>query len=122
MTANITTQCIYAVLKRLIFDVKEDEMEEGVGVMSVVLERQISYFADDEGFDALMKHLGDNPLCEAFRILRGGLDDTNPPKPFSRWKNVEADFKDLIGGLTNFDPTKRLKAHEALAHRWFADV
>ena len=109
------------MLKRLIFDVKEDELEEGVGVMSVVLERQISYFADNEGFEALMKHLGDNPLCEAFRLLRGGLEKTNSPKPFSQWEYVDEDFKDLIGGLTNFDPAKRLTAHEALAHRWFAD-
>jgi hypothetical protein len=29
-------------------------------------------------------------------------------KLFSLWNNVDADFKDLIGGLTNFDPAKRL--------------
>ena len=109
------------MLKKLIFRVKEEELEEGVGVLSVVLERQISYFADDEGFDALMEHLGDNPFCEVFRVLRGGLDETNPPKPFSQWENVDADFKDLVGGLTNFDLAKRLTAHEALAHRWFRD-
>ena len=121
MAANNSMQCIYGVLKKLIFHVNQEELEEGVVVLSVVLERQISYFADDEGFDALMEHLGDNPYCEVFRLLRSGLDETNPPKPFSRWENVDADFKDLVGGLTNFDPAKRLTAHEALAHRWFTD-
>ena len=109
------------MLKKLIFRVKEEELEEGVGVLSVVLERQISYFADDEGFDALMKHLGDVPFCDVFRVLRSGLDETNPPEPFSRWENVDADFQDLVGGLTNFDPAKRLTAQEALEHRWFRD-
>jgi serine/threonine protein kinase len=51
-----------------------------------------------------------------------GVHGFNPRKPFSLWKNIDADFKDLVSGLTNFEPTKRLTAHEALAHRWFSDV
>jgi len=35
---------------------------------------------------------------------------------------LDSDFKDLIGGLTNFDPANRLTADEALSHNWFQDV
>jgi hypothetical protein len=38
------------------------------------------------------------------------------------WNHVEPLFRDLVGGLTNFDPAMRLTAEEALQHKWFADV
>ena len=109
------------MLKRVIFAVDERELAEDEEPLSVVLERQISYFADEDGLNELLKHLGDSPWCEVFEVIRDGFNKTNPRKPFSLWKNVDADFKDLVGGLTNFDPAKRLTAHEALAHRWFGD-
>lgn len=115
-------QCIYAVLQRVIFAVAEEELANGEEPLSVVLERQISYFADEDGLNGLLKHLGDSPWCEVLKVIRDGFNKANPRKPFSLWRNVDADFKDLIGGLTNFDPVKRLTAHEALAHRWFGDV
>lgn len=122
MFTNIMVQCIYAVLKRVIFAVGEEELAEGEEKLSVVLERQISYFADGDGLDGFLKHLGDNPWCEVFNILASGFGETNPREPFSLWKNVDPDFKHLVVGLTNFDPAKRLTAHEALAHQWFSDV
>ncbi len=112
-------QCIYAVLKRVIFAVSQDELAEGVEPLSVVLERQISYFVDEDGLGGPLKHLGDSPWCEVLEVLRDGFNETNPRKPFSLWKDVDMDFKDLISGLTNFDPAKRLTAQEALAHKWF---
>lgn len=114
-------QCIYAVLKRVIFAVSEEELGEGEEKLAVVLERQISYFADEDGLNRLLMHLGDSPWCEIFKVTRDGFNKTNPRKPFALWKNVDAEFKDLIAGLTNFDPAKRFTAHEALTHRWFRD-
>ena len=115
-------QCVYAILKRLIFAVDKEELANGIEPLAVVLEHQISYFADGKGLDALMMHLGDSPWRQIFSAVLDGFDAANPRKPFSLWKNVDADFKDLIGGLMNFDPAQRLTAHEALAHRWFADI
>ncbi|MCJ1250871.1 hypothetical protein MMC30_008099 [Trapelia coarctata] len=114
--------CIFTVLKRVIFAVDGKELADGEELLAVVLERQISYFADADGLDGLLKHLGDSPWCEVFEVIRDGFTKTNPRKPFSLWKDVNADFKDLIGGLMNFNPARRLTAHEALAHRWFGDV
>ena len=41
-------------------------------------------------------------------------NETNPPKPFSQCENIDADSKDLIGGLTDLDPAKRLTAQRSL--------
>ncbi|KAI4153093.1 MAG: hypothetical protein LQ340_002520 [Diploschistes diacapsis] len=114
--------CIYAVLKRVIFAIGEDELREGEEPLSIVLERQISYFADEDGLNALLNHLGNSPWCAVLKVIKDGFNKINPRKPFSMWQNVDADFKDLIGGLTNFDPAKRLTAQEALAHIWFRDL
>jgi serine/threonine protein kinase len=118
------SQCVYAVTKKLIFAVAEDEVEGGSDVLAVIMQRQFSYFADEDGFDGLLKHLGDSPWCEMFRVVHDSFDETHPLMPVSMWKghNIDADFRDLVSGLTNFDPARRITAHEALAHRWFADV
>ncbi|MCJ1266416.1 hypothetical protein MMC22_006301 [Lobaria immixta] len=111
--------CIYAVLRQVIFAVSDEELGEGEEKLAVVLERQISYFGDQDGVNVLLSHLGDSPWCEVLKILCGGFDNTNLRRPFYLWEGVDADFKDLIAGLTNFDPAKRLTAHEALEHIWF---
>ena len=61
---NLLIQCIYAITKRVILAVGEDEIGEGEELLGHVLERQISYFADWDGLVALFKHLGDSPWCE----------------------------------------------------------
>ena len=104
--------------------VDESTLPEDEVALSHVLERQISYFADLESFDGLLRHLGDSPWCQVLEALRDGFNKENPREPFVRWsmEPLDSDLKDLIGGLTNFDPTKRLTAGEALSHKWFHDV
>jgi hypothetical protein len=70
-------QCIYAVLKRIIFAVDEEELAEGKELLAIILERQISYFTDEDGLDGLMKHLGRSPWCEVFKVIRDDFDKTN---------------------------------------------
>ncbi|KAH8732472.1 kinase-like domain-containing protein [Phaeosphaeriaceae sp. PMI808] len=113
--------CIYAVHKRVIFTVGEEELDEGVEPLAVVIQRQISYFADEEGMGGFLRHLGDNPRVPIFEVTRNGFNKDNPRKPFSFWEGVDEDFKDLICALTNFNPEKRITAREALAHKWFED-
>ncbi|KAI0908438.1 kinase-like domain-containing protein [Ustulina deusta] len=121
--AHASGPCIYAVHKRIIFAVSEGELGDGEDILAHVLERQISYFADEEGLSAFYKHLGDdNPWVQVFDILRGGFNKDNPRRPVSLWKDVDLELRDLVGGLTNFDPAKRLTAREALEHPWFKDV
>lgn len=112
------------MLKNLVFDIKKEEIEDGAILEVAVLERQISYLADENGVNALLRHLGDSDSasCQAIRILGDSFDDSYPREPFSQWGDTHADFKDLNGALMNFDPAKRLTAHEALAHAWSAGV
>lgn len=92
-------------------------------MLAHVLERQISYFGDEAGFEGLLKHLGDSPWAEILLVIISGFGETNPLTPFTLWKDVggtdlNQDFKDFVCGLTNLDPAKRLTAHEALQHKW----
>lgn len=104
--------------------VDEKAIPEGEVALAHVLERQMSYFADLESFDGLLKHLGNSPWCQILEVLRDGFNKENPCEPFGRWnmEGLDPEFKDLIGGLTNFDPAKRLTASETLSHKWFQDV
>jgi serine/threonine protein kinase len=93
-----------------------------VDPLAIVVERQISYFADEDGLNGFLKHLGDNPWVQIFELTRDSFNKENPRKPFSLWRGVDEDFKSLICAMTNFDPSKRITASEALAHKWFEEV
>lgn len=108
--------------KQVIFAIEGEDLGEGEEPLAVVLERQISYFADEEGLNGLLMHLGDSPWCQVFKTLRDGFNITNPRKPNTLWKGIDKDFKDFLTGLTKFDPSKRLTAEEALQHPWFKEV
>lgn len=110
------------MLKRVIFAVGDDELGPREDMRKLVLERQISYFADEEGLDALLDYLDDNPRVQVFCIIRDGFGKEKPRRPVRRWKDVDADLRDSVAGLTNFEPAERLTAHEALEHRWFDGV
>ncbi|QSS54054.1 calcium/calmodulin dependent protein kinase [Histoplasma capsulatum var. duboisii H88] len=114
--------CICAVLKPVILAVDAKELPEGVDVQAIVLQRQLSYFGNDESVAALLKHIGDeSPWCTVINVhvLWKGFDETTPREPFALWKGVDPVFKDLIAGLTDLDPKKRLTAQGALKHPWF---
>lgn len=88
------------------------------------LQRQVSYFGDREGLNGLMTHVGDEEVnCQVLSLLwEERNEDYIPYKPFSEWSELQDDvFVDLIKGLMNLDPAKRLPAHEALQHPWFLD-
>lgn len=124
MVTDILEQCIYAVLKHVILYVDDKALPEGELALAHVLERQISYFADLDSFLGLLRYLGNSPWCQVLETLCGGFNKENPREPFVRWdmEPLDSDFKDLIGGLTNFNPAKRLTADEVLAHIWFQGI
>lgn len=115
-------QCIYAMTKRVIFAVDEDKVPEGIEVLDIVLERQLSYFSNLEGTEGLIQYLGDSPWAQLIGMIAADFNAENPRRPFEMWQDIDADFKDLITRMMNIDPTRRLTANEALAHQWFADV
>jgi serine/threonine protein kinase len=52
-------------------------------------------------------------------VIAEGFSEELPREPFALWKDVEPEFKDLVGKMTNIDPKRRITAHEALSHPWF---
>ncbi|CRL24102.1 Serine/threonine-protein kinase, Ulk1/Ulk2 [Penicillium camemberti] len=114
--------CICAVHKRIIFAVREDELEEGVDPLAVVIERQVSYFADEDGLNGFLKHLGDNPWIRVFEATRDGFNRGTLCEPFAFWNGVDDDFKSLVCAMTHFDPGKRITARQALGHKWLEGV
>ena len=109
------------MLGRVIFAINEKEAPEFEQQMALVLERQLSYFADWDSLEAMLEYLGEeNPWSTVLKILCSGFGEENPREPFALWKEPEltADFKDFIAGLMSFDPAKRLTAKEALEHSW----
>lgn len=97
-------------------------MEERINPLSIIIERQILYFANEDGINGLVKYLGDSPWVHIFKVIRDGFNSDNPRRPFALWKDVDEDFKSLICGMTNLDPERRITADEALAHKWFEGV
>lgn len=118
----LSIQCIYAMHKLAIFAVGEEELDEGVERLAIVIECQLSYFADEDGLKGFLKLLGDSPWVDVFQVSWNGFSENNPRRPFSLWGGVDDDFKSLICAMTNFDPERRITAREALAHKWFEGV
>ena len=103
--------------KQIIFAVEKNDLGEGEEPLAIILKRQISYSADEEWLNELLKHLGESPWCQVLETLRDELNRANPRKHGSLWKGIDEDFRDLISGLMKFDPAKRLTAKEALQQR-----
>ncbi|KAJ5216913.1 calcium/calmodulin dependent protein kinase, partial [Penicillium chermesinum] len=122
------TLCIYAFLGRVIFGPDEDfriHQAQGVLPAFIRLQRQVSYFGDQQGINGLSRHISDDEVsCHVLEMLWDGrTDEQIPYKPFVEWPDVsDAAFRELIERLMNLDPAKRLTAREVLEHSWFADV
>ena len=47
-------------------------------------------------------------------------EESIPYEPVTNWQDAgDENFKDLIGGMMNLDPTKRITARKGLDHVWF---
>jgi serine/threonine protein kinase len=121
------SKCIYTVLGRVILGPDKDfKLHESNGALPALirLQRQISYFGDEKGFNGPMKHVGDEEAnCEILSMLwEGRAAEYIPYVPFVEWIDVDETFKDLIKGLNNLNPELRIKACQALEHPWFEDI
>lgn len=120
------TKCTYAMLKAVVLGWDNGELTEDIEPLSIVLEKQMSYSAEDDEILEFLCYLGlDHPWHEIFIAVWNTFGEDHPRKPFELWYGpvtADKDFTSLVRGLTYFNPDKRLTATQALAHKWFADV
>ncbi|KAF1816107.1 hypothetical protein P152DRAFT_454349 [Eremomyces bilateralis CBS 781.70] len=101
---------IYAVMKHVIFDVPESELDGGkIERLVAIIGCQMSYFGQLDSVNALIgKHLdADNPYGQVFQIHQDGFGKDHPRAPIRKWFDLDDDFKDLVEGRTNLNPNFR---------------
>ncbi|KAF2272284.1 uncharacterized protein EI97DRAFT_485056 [Westerdykella ornata] len=86
--------CIYAMLGRVIFGVDDDfrkHQAQGVEPDFIHLQRQVSYFGDQEGLNGLIEHVGDEEVnCQILQMLwEDRNEDCIPYEPFSNWPDID---------------------------------
>lgn len=94
-------------LKRVIFAVADEERKEGgEDKLAIVLERQLSYFSDL-----------DSPWAQIFTAIAEDFNKEFPRELFASWKDIEREFKNLVGNTTRIDLKRRIAVYDALSHR-----
>lgn len=110
---------IYVMLNEMVFRVSDDQLAADDS-WRYILRRHISYFADDDGINGFLQHIGqENPFFERIVALSQDFPPGDRRQPFSHWEYVEPELRDLVGKMTNLDPARRITAQNALSHRWF---
>ncbi|KAK2756246.1 hypothetical protein FQN54_005654, partial [Arachnomyces sp. PD_36] len=113
---------IYVMVDEMVFRVSNSQLE-AEDSWRYILRRHISYFADEDGLNGLLEHIGtENPYYERLVALVGSFKPGDQRQPFESWDYVEPDLKELVGKMTSLDPRRRITAKEALRHRWFSQV
>ncbi|KAE8352417.1 kinase-like domain-containing protein [Aspergillus coremiiformis] len=111
---------IYVMVNEIVFRVSDDQLE-AEDSWRYILRRHISYFADEDGLNGFLQHIGkENPFYERLITLASNFTPGNLRQPFKYWEYVEPDLRDLVGKMTILDPTKRITAREAFQHHWFS--
>ncbi|KAK2791193.1 hypothetical protein FQN53_006031 [Emmonsiellopsis sp. PD_33] len=111
---------IYVMIGEMVFRVNDQELNSADS-WRYILRRHISYFADEDGLNGFLEHIGEeNPFYKPLIALANSFGPGDPRQPFMRWEYVEPDLRDLVRKMTNLDPMKRITAREALQHRWFS--
>jgi serine/threonine protein kinase len=111
---------IYVMVNEMVFRVNDDQLN-AADSWRYILPRHTSYFADEDGLNGLLQHIGEeNAFYQRFIDLAGSFGPGNPRQPFECWEYVEDELRDLVGKMTNLDPRRRITAREALQHPWFS--
>ncbi|OTA65185.1 kinase-like protein [Hypoxylon sp. EC38] len=111
---------IYVMLNEMIFLVSNDQLN-AEDSWRYILRRHLSYFADRDGFNGFLQHIGEeNPFYERVIALANDFLPGNRRQPFEAWEDVDPIFKDLVIKMTRLDPALRITARDALKHPWFS--
>lgn len=116
------------MLGRVIFGPDADfQKHKAAGALPemIRLQRQIFYFPDRESFNGLITHVGDNTLsCQVLGMLWDDrVADYHSYEPFPSWAEVgDSLFQEVVIGMMQLDPTRRISAQQALGHSWFQEI
>jgi hypothetical protein len=105
-----------------VLGVPSENRPEGELLQDMGIERQLSFFADDEGVSGLVKYFDDDEQCKGqhFTTIANWFTKDNPRQLFDTRPNLGPVFKGLVMRMI-VDPTGRLTAANALSHAWFVD-
>jgi serine/threonine protein kinase len=110
-------EMIYVIVNEMVFRVSNDKMNL-VDLWRYILGQHISYFIDEDGLNGFLEHIEkENPFYERLISLANSFSHGNLRQPFQRWSYIKPELRDLVGKMTNLDPTKRISTREALQHR-----
>jgi serine/threonine protein kinase len=125
---NTFRKCIYVVLRHVILGHNADfQKHEQLGALPdmIRLQRLVSYFVDQEGFEGQMRHLGDDETSRT--VLTMLWEDRHEAyilyRSFADWPDMEDGvFKDLVVRFMNLDPERRITAQETLERLRFEGI
>ncbi|KAJ2975412.1 hypothetical protein NUW58_g8361 [Xylaria curta] len=110
---------IYVMMNDMVFLVSDDQLN-AEDSWRHILRRHLSYFADRDGFNGFLQHIGEeNPFYERMITIANDFPPGNRRQPFETWDDVDPIFRDLVIKMTRLDPALRITAREALEHPWF---
>ncbi|TGJ77142.1 hypothetical protein E0Z10_g10739 [Xylaria hypoxylon] len=113
---------IYVMTNEMVFLVSDDQLN-AEDSWRYILRRHLSYFADRDGFNGFLQHIGeDNPFYERVIAIANEFPPGNRRQPFESWDDVDPIFRDLVTKMTRLDPALRITAREALNHPWFGQT
>ncbi|KAK9549017.1 hypothetical protein V6Z88_008119 [Aspergillus fumigatus] len=97
---------IYVMVIEMVFRVNDDELNSADSWRHI-LRRHISHFADEDGLNGFLEHIGEeNPFFDRLIDLASIFGPENPRQPFERWGYVEPDLRDLIWQDDEFRPNE----------------
>ncbi|KDB31039.1 serine/threonine protein kinase [Trichophyton rubrum D6] len=113
---------IYVMVNEMVFRVNDNQLKADDS-WHYIHRRHIFYFADEDSFNGFLQHIGkENIFFESLVALAGTFTPGQLRQSFETWDYVDPDLRDLVGKMTNLDPSRRITAREALQHRWFSQA
>ncbi|RAH54805.1 kinase-like protein [Aspergillus piperis CBS 112811] len=110
---------VYVMANEMVLRVPDEQLN-AEDSWRYVLRLHLSYFADIEGVERFLEHIGEqNPFFERILELINTFGLENPRQPVEHWDFLEPELKDLVARMTYLDPRGRITAREALEHTWF---
>ncbi|KAI1102121.1 kinase-like protein [Jackrogersella minutella] len=109
---------IYVMLNEMGFLVRNDQLK-AEDSWRYILRRHLSYFADEDGFNGFLQHIGEeNPFYERVIALANDFDPETSRQSFEARGDIDPIFKDLFIKMMRLDPALRNMAWDALGHPW----